>query len=128
MLPLFSPSVHAADARRVDAAAKHALKMGNLTYSRQEDNLIRFAGSIGSLTVGSSVTNQSDDRSSLASAMGWASLMTTISLGMALPGLIGLWLDRWLGTGVLFVIVGVILGFSTGIWQLIKLTTPHDNK
>ena len=63
-----------------------------------------------------------DDRAPLAVAMEWTSVVTTISLEMALPGLVGYWGDRQLGTGVLLLVLGVILGFSLGMWQLIKLS------
>jgi len=52
--------------------------------------------------------------------------VTTISLEMVLPGLIGYWIDRRLGTKLLFLVVGVILGFATGMWQLIKLAGSTD--
>jgi len=67
-----------------------------------------------------------DDRSSLARAMVWSSRVTTISLEMAVPGLVGVWLDRRLGTGMLLVVVGVILGFALGMWHLIKLANPTN--
>jgi len=47
--------------------------------------------------------------------------VTTISLEMVLPGLIGYWIDLRLGTKLLFLVPGVILGFAIGMWQLIKL-------
>ena len=45
----------------------------------------------------------------------------TISLEMSLPGVLGFWLDgRW-GTGGLFTVLGVVVGFSVGMLQLVKL-------
>ncbi len=45
----------------------------------------------------------------------------TISLEMSLPGVLGFWLDgRW-GTGVLFTVLGVVVGFSVGMLHLVKL-------
>jgi ATP synthase protein I len=71
--------------------------------------------------------NPSDDLSSYARAMVWVSRITTIAIEMVLPGAIGYWIDTKLGTKVVFMIIGVILGFVGGLWQLIKLT-KQDNK
>lgn len=69
--------------------------------------------------------NSPDGRSPYALAMEWISRITTISLEMVLPGVIGYWIDLRLGTKVVFLILGVILGFVGGIWQLIKLTKQN---
>jgi F0F1-type ATP synthase assembly protein I len=55
--------------------------------------------------------------------MGWVSQITTISLGMVLPGVGGYWLDQWLwlGTRHWFLVVGVILGFVASMLQLMQL-------
>jgi F0F1-type ATP synthase assembly protein I len=71
--------------------------------------------------------NSSDDQSSYANAMQWVSRITSIVIEMVLPGVIGYWIDLRLGTKVLFLILGVILGFVGGIWQLIKLTKPNNS-
>lgn len=68
------------------------------------------------------VTNEHDDRSPLAQAMEWTSQVTTIAMEMALPGLGGHWLDRRLGTGMVFLLVGVVFGFALGMWHLLRLT------
>jgi hypothetical protein len=68
------------------------------------------------------VTISSDDRSPLAVAMQWSARITTIALEMSLPGLGGFWLDQKLGTRPIFVILGVIVGFSGGLMHLIQLT------
>ena len=72
--------------------------------------------------------NSPDDQSSYANAMVWVSRITSISMEMVVPGLIGYYLlDRWLGTKVVFLILGLILGFVGGIWQLIKLTKQNNS-
>lgn len=53
--------------------------------------------------------------------MEWVSRIMTISLEMALPALLGHWADRWLETKLVFLVLGVILGFSLGVWHLVKL-------
>jgi hypothetical protein len=47
--------------------------------------------------------------------------VTTISLEMSLPGVLGFWLDERWGTGVLCTILGFAIGFSLGMFHLIKL-------
>jgi ATP synthase protein I len=69
-----------------------------------------------------------DDRSSYALAMQWVARITTISVEMVLPGWIGYWIDQRLGTKVVFLILGLIIGFAGGIWQLIQLTKPNNNQ
>ena len=57
-------------------------------------------------------------RSATAKAALWVSRVTTISLGMVLPGLAGYWLDTKLGTRVVFLLVGFALG---GYWAFVQL-------
>jgi ATP synthase protein I len=72
--------------------------------------------------------NLPDEQSSYANAMVWVSRITSISMEMVVPGVIGYYLlDRWLGTKVVFLILGLILGFVGGIWQLIKLTKQNGS-
>jgi hypothetical protein len=61
------------------------------------------------------------DLSPLALAMQWVSKITAIAMEMALPGLAGYWIDQRLGTKIVFLLLGMILGFAIGFWQLIKL-------
>jgi F0F1-type ATP synthase assembly protein I len=67
------------------------------------------------------VNNIPDGRSPIAVAMHWATQVTTISIEMVLPILLGVWVDRRLGTKVLFTILGGIGGMWLGIWNLIRV-------
>jgi len=49
--------------------------------------------------------------------------VTTISLEMVLPGVIGFWIDCQLGTVMLFLVLGVILGVTAGIIHLVRLAS-----
>lgn len=69
-----------------------------------------------------------DDRSPYALAMEWTSRITTVALEMVVPALLGYWLDQWLGTRMVFLILGAILGFATGFYSLLRLTRPSDPK
>jgi F0F1-type ATP synthase assembly protein I len=59
----------------------------------------------------------------MAEASAWASHVMTISLEMVIPGLIGLWIDRQLGTVMLFLVLGVALGMTVGMLHLVRLAT-----
>ena len=73
------------------------------------------------------MVDRRDDRSPFAVALEWSSRLTTIALEMLLPPLFGHWLDQRLGTGVLLVIVGLVVGFATGLYSLVKLNRPPDS-
>ncbi|OHB78095.1 MAG: hypothetical protein A2W31_13225 [Planctomycetes bacterium RBG_16_64_10] len=47
----------------------------------------------------------------------------TVSFEMVLPGLVGLWLDRRVGTLPLLTLVGFGLGVTTAIWHLLQMTS-----
>lgn len=67
---------------------------------------------------------QRDDRSPYAVAYEWTARITSISLELIIPILVGVWLDQWLHLTPLFLIVGVTLGFVTATLSLIRLTKP----
>lgn len=67
------------------------------------------------------VNNIPDGRSPIAVAFHWASQVTTISVEMALPMLLGVWVDQNLGTKVVFALIGVALGLWLGIWSLLRI-------
>ncbi|MEE8452012.1 MAG: AtpZ/AtpI family protein [Thermoguttaceae bacterium] len=67
------------------------------------------------------MNDSSDDRSPMAVAMAWTSHVTAIAMEMVLPALAGIWADRQLGTGMLFLLLGVVFGFTLGMWSLLKL-------
>jgi len=69
------------------------------------------------------VNPSSDNRSPMARATEWSSRVTSIALCMVVPGLVGYWLDLQWGTKPALLIGGVILGFISGLWQLIKLAS-----
>ena len=53
--------------------------------------------------------------------MEWASRITAMGVGFAVPPVAGHYVDQWLGTGLVFLIVGMILGFGVGILQLTRI-------
>jgi F0F1-type ATP synthase assembly protein I len=65
--------------------------------------------------------NVPDGRSAIAVAMQWASQVTTVSIEMVLPILLGVWADRRWGTKAVFTILGGIAGLWLGIWNLIRI-------
>lgn len=71
-----------------------------------------------------------DGRSATAKAAEWVSRVMTISMGMVLPGLAGYWLDQRLGTQVLFLLLGFVIGGYLAFLQLrvIAATTKKRNE
>jgi hypothetical protein len=63
-----------------------------------------------------------DDRSPLAIAHHWAARIITIALEMVFPGLLGYWLDRWLGLKGGFIVAGFAAGLYLGMRHLLQLT------
>ncbi|HBO42505.1 MAG TPA: hypothetical protein DD670_00925 [Planctomycetaceae bacterium] len=64
--------------------------------------------------------NHPDDRSALAVAAARASHVTTIAMEMALPTLLGHWIDRRLNTGFVFLLLGAVSGIVLGMWHLLQ--------
>ena len=73
---------------------------------------------------------QHDQPPPLVVALQWTSRITTIALEMAVPGVIGYWLDRRLGSGLVLLVLGVVTGFVTGIISLVRLAQqpPPDGQ
>lgn len=68
------------------------------------------------------VSDEPETPHAMAIAMEWVSRIITVSLEMVLPGLGGQWLDRRWGTSPLLLLLGLALGLSLGVWQLIRMT------
>ncbi len=66
------------------------------------------------------MTEPSDDRSPLSTALQMTSRITGVALEMVVPGLIGYWVDAKLGTRAVFLLLGVALGLLLGIRSLIQ--------
>lgn len=69
-----------------------------------------------------------DERSPIALAYQWATRIMIVSLEMVLPGMLGHWLDNWLGTRVLFLLVGLALGCTAATVHLVQLTRTDKNR
>jgi F0F1-type ATP synthase assembly protein I len=70
--------------------------------------------------------NLPDGRSPLAVAMQWASQVTTISVEMVVPILLGVWADRRWGTKAVFTILGAVAGLWLGLWSLLRLARAFN--
>ena len=69
-----------------------------------------------------------DDRSATAKALSKTSEVTSICLLMIVPGLIGYAVDRWLGTGFVFMVLGLIFGMGGAAMQLTKLVSANASR
>ncbi len=71
----------------------------------------------------------SDDRSAIAAALAWSTRITTVALEMVIPAAIGYWLDQQLGTVVVFVLLGAILGMASGLTHLLRMvSSPGEGR
>jgi F0F1-type ATP synthase assembly protein I len=59
--------------------------------------------------------------SSMAEAMKWVSVVTSVVGVMTVPALGGIWIDNLLGAKCLFAIPGVIFGFVGGMYCLLNM-------
>jgi len=58
--------------------------------------------------------------------MGYMFALSQVGLEMVVPIVIGVFLDRWLGTAPWIMVVGVLLGFFGGIAHLIAIVQRMD--
>jgi ATP synthase protein I len=70
----------------------------------------------------------SDKRSPIAQAIGVAYEIIGASMTFVLPTVGGWWLDQRLGTGPIWLLVGVVLGLVIGTWSLVKLIQGLNKK
>lgn len=64
---------------------------------------------------------ETDDRSAIAKSLDLAYVLMSICAMLALPALGGFYLDRWLGTRLLFTVIGFGIGLATSVFQFLKL-------
>lgn len=60
----------------------------------------------------------------------WTSRVTTISLEMVLPGLVGFWIGRLLGSmiwAIVLLMLGVILGVTVALIHLVRLASTTSS-
>lgn len=74
------------------------------------------------------VTTPSDDRSQTARAYQWATRIMIVSLEMVLPGLAGNWVDRQIGTVILFTLLGFAGGCTAAVMHLIRMTRADEKR
>ena len=72
------------------------------------------------------MTQPLDDRSPSAKALSKVAQITSISLMMIVPAIIGYFVDQYFNTLILFTAIGLVLGIASAIWQLIKLINKRD--
>jgi len=68
------------------------------------------------------------DQSPLVIGYQWVGRIMTVVLEMVIPGAIGLGLDNWLGTKVIFTLPGFALGVTLAVWQLVRMTSPAKSR
>lgn len=82
----------------------------------------------GTRNLHDTVADPSDDLSPIAIAYQWASRIIVVALEMVLPGMAGHWLDKKLGTVVLFMLIGFGLGSTAAVVHLIQMTKTNSQR
>ena len=67
------------------------------------------------------VENDKYGVSSIAEAMKWVSIVTSVVGVMTVPAIVGIWIDYLLGTIYPFTILGVVFGFVGGMYCLLDM-------
>jgi len=70
--------------------------------------------------------SENDEPSFYALLFQWSARTSVIALEMVIPAVIGVGLDRFFGTVVLFAILGAIFGMALGFWQLLKIARSQE--
>ncbi len=68
------------------------------------------------------------DRKAPAEAAASYSRVITIAMEMVAPGLLGIWIDRKVGTEVAFTVGGFVLGMVLGLYQLVAFAREQARK
>lgn len=66
--------------------------------------------------------SRSEDRPQAIEGFAWYVHATTVAGEMVGPGLVGLWLDGYFGTGSVLAVTGFALGLVLGVWHLVRLS------
>jgi ATP synthase protein I len=69
----------------------------------------------------SCLARSDEPRSNLAVGMDWATRVTAVGLEFVLPPLLGVLVDRWLGTNPLALLTGAVLGFAVGMVHILRI-------
>ena len=67
-----------------------------------------------------------DDRWPVAKAYQRAAQVAAIALGMVVPGFVGYWVDRRIGTLPVVTILGFAAGLAYGILQLVQVSKSRE--
>jgi hypothetical protein len=111
------------EATRDTPEVQSYLRQLDATLARQDLTLVRGEEDPDSLYVEQKLRRQSNvDLSWMSEGVAWTSRITTVSLEMVIPGLIGYWLDGRFGTGFVLSLVGFALGLILGVWHLVQMS------
>jgi F0F1-type ATP synthase assembly protein I len=53
-------------------------------------------------------------------------MVISVAVEMVLPGLAGYWIDQRLGTKIVFLLLGLVLGVVGGMIHLLRLLSPKS--
>ena len=64
----------------------------------------------------------------MAIALEWSATIMTISAEMVVPGLLGYLVDQWLGTRVVFLLLGFAIGGTLATLALMKIAKKRSGQ
>jgi F0F1-type ATP synthase assembly protein I len=56
-----------------------------------------------------------------------SSMIISVAVEMVLPGLAGYWVDQRLGTKIVFLVLGLVLGVVGGMIHLVRMLSPKNS-
>jgi F0F1-type ATP synthase assembly protein I len=74
------------------------------------------------------VSRRPEPRDPLSVGMSWASRITSVSIGFVVPAIAGYYLDQWLHSSPIGVLVGMTLGFTAGMLQLLRIARGGSDR
>jgi ATP synthase protein I len=60
--------------------------------------------------------------------MQWATRVTSVGLEFVVPPLLGVLLDRWLGSSPVCMLLGAVIGFAVGMMQILRIAKDGTQK
>ncbi len=69
-----------------------------------------------------------DDRSALSLAWSWATRVIVVAATMVVPALVGAWIDRKLGIVAVCMLIGLAIGVTAAIIQLIGIAKESESQ
>ena len=74
------------------------------------------------------MTGPPTDRKATSEAAASYSRVVTVAMEMVAPGLVGLWIDRQVGTEAAFAVGGFVRGMALGVYNVVAFAKEQSQK